>query len=170
MSNTVVELQMQDVKQFLSNTVNELSDYLNSHSLDILLDENGSKKEDYYEKLLKSLRRLEVFCSDALDAVSIIVKSEPFRKSAAEQTLYRIYHKCILEFFSPKDDIWYEDSRAAYTGKNSICFHETPPESFQRLLTSLEKEFQQVREELDYYETDYQTKMVMQNNEASSSK
>ncbi len=165
MSNTVVQAQMNDVKDFLAVTVTKLSEYLNEHSIGQLLEEEGSKEKEYYEKLLKEIRRLEVFCVEALDVVNVIMYSEPFRKSAAEQTLYRIYHKCILEFFFPKDDIWYEDSRALYTGKNSIQFHATPPTSLKPLIHSLESPFQSIREELDYYETDYQTKVVMNNSE-----
>jgi hypothetical protein len=161
MGNSFVQAQMQDVKQFLTKTTIKLTEYLNETSIPLLLEEEGSKNKDYYTKLLKELRRLEVFCIEALEAVNVISSSNPFRKNAAEQTLYRIYHKCILEFFSPKDDVWFEDSRSAYTGKNSICFHQAPPVSFNQLIQSLEQSFQELREELDYYETDYQTKMVM---------
>lgn len=62
--------------------------------------------------------------------------------------------------FPQKSDRWYEDSRAAYTGKNSIKFHEEVPESIHAILKELESGFQAMREELEFYETDYRTKML----------
>jgi hypothetical protein len=106
------------------------------------------------------LRKLLVYCEEGLDACSVILQSEPFQKATAEKTLYRIFHQCIEEFFSPKNDAWFEDSRSAYTGRNSIKFYKAVPESVQELVKGLEGEFQRVREELEYYETDYRTKMI----------
>ncbi|EAO51885.1 Hypothetical protein RBTH_01895 [Bacillus thuringiensis serovar israelensis ATCC 35646] len=90
----------------------------------------------------------------------VLLNSQPFRKTAAEKILYKIYHQVIAEFFSPKSDYWYENSRSAYTGKNSIVFQQTPPASLGQVMKSLEGKFQLMREELEYYETDYQTKML----------
>lgn len=158
MNQQIVQSQLEDVRTVLNNSVQRISSYLNQHCLNQMLKEDGSRNEDYYSSLLKSLRRLEVFCDEAHDAVHVILQSEVFRKPAAEKTLYGIYHQCIMEFFSPKGDIWYENSRAAYTGKNAIMYHHTPPASFETLIHSLENGFQQLREELAYYEADYQRK------------
>nr|WP_302328501.1 DUF3907 family protein [Salirhabdus salicampi] len=160
---------MEEIKPYLRKTVDHLTEYLNEHSLQQLASELDDLDQDYYKQVLKSLRRLEVFCEEAMETVHVLLKSNPFRKQAAEKTLYGIYHKCVLEFFSPKDDVWYEDSRAAYTGRNSIRFHRNPPQSIINLMKQLEPDFQQMRENLDYYETDYQTKIVTdQKREASS--
>ncbi len=156
MSNTVVQTQVYEVRQFLSNTVKELATYLNYHSIQELMNEDGSTDHHYYEELLSELRRIEVYCKEALDVVDVILKSKPFRKTAAEKTLYRIYHKCVLEFFFPKEEVWYENSRALYTGNHSISFHTDPPVSIKNLILTLEKSFQQIREELDFYESDEQ--------------
>ncbi|TKI93727.1 DUF3907 family protein, partial [Bacillus cereus] len=43
---------------------------------------------------------------------------------------------------------------------NSIVFQQTPPASLEQVMKSLEGKFQLMREELEYYETDYQTKML----------
>lgn len=169
MSNQMVRAQMEEVKGILKKSVADTNDYLNQQSIGAMLLEEGSKDQEYYKLLLKALRRLEVFCDEAYDAVQIILHSETFRKPAAERTLYGIYHQCIMEFFSPKGDIWYEDSRAAYTGKDAIKYHHEPPQSFRVLIVELEKAFQQMREELAYYETDYHTKMVMKEDQRSSS-
>lgn len=161
MSNTLVRSQMEQVETFLDQVTNKMADYLDNHNLKELQQEVENENQDYFRHLLATLRRLEVFCKEAQDAVEVILKSEVFRKSAAEKTLYVIYHQCISEFFSPKEEPWYEDSRAAYTGKNAIRFYKDAPPSFSLLIGELEKPFQDIREELAYYETDYRTKIVM---------
>ena len=159
MANSIVISQMQQVEQFLKGTVNELNDFLNNTTLPNLVDECDAS-ENYVNQLLMTVRRLVVFCDEGHQACQVLLNSEPFRKSAAEKVLYTIFHQCVEEFFSPKNDAWFEDSRAAYTGKDAVQFHETPPRSLQKVIRSLEKNFQTIREELQYYETDYRTKML----------
>ncbi len=54
---------------------------------------------------------------------------EPFHEARAEKTLYKVYHQCVEEFFMPKKDTWYENSRAAYTGQSAIEFYQQVPDS-----------------------------------------
>jgi hypothetical protein len=162
MANTIVKIQTEQVESFLGNTVQQLTEFLNEVTLTSLAAETPGDQE-YVMLLLSNTRRLTVFCDEGLNACQVILKSEPFRRSAAEKVLYNIYHQCIEEFFSPKNDAWYEDSRSAYTGKNSIQFHDTPPESLKVVIRQLESDFQSIREELEYYETDYRTKMIQSN-------
>ncbi|WP_223702468.1 YpuI family protein [Sutcliffiella deserti] len=162
MANTIVKTQTEQVESFLGNTVQQLNDFLNEVTLSSLTAET-SGGTDYVNLLLSNTRRLSVFCDEGHNACQVILKSEPFRKSAAEKVLYNIYHQCIEEFFAPRNDAWYEDSRSAYTGKNSIQFHEAPPETLKVLIRQLESDFQSIREELEYYETDYRTKMIQGN-------
>ena len=82
-----------------------------------------------------------------LEETQIIMKAHNFPKQIAEKTLYKIYHQCIEEFFSPRSDVWYEDSRAAYTGKNAICFRLDVAPAVQKLFHELEGGFQLLREE-----------------------
>ncbi|WP_053363998.1 YpuI family protein [Bacillus sp. FJAT-27251] len=159
MGNTIVETQVKEVKDFLGSTVEKLEAFLNTTTLKSLAEEEPGDA-DYYRHVLSSIRRLAVFCEEGLEACKVIAGSQPFSKGAAEKTLYRIYIHCIEEFYSPKSDIWFEDSRAAYTGKNAIKFRDTVPAKVTKLLASLEGDFQQIREELEYYETDYRTKML----------
>ena len=159
MGNTLVKSQLEDVTTFLEQTVQTLEDYMNETTMERLMDEK-SGDELYYKGLLSSIRKLLVYCEEGLEACRIVLKNQPFNKGAAERVLYRVYHKCIEEYFSPKSDLWFEDSRSAYTGRNCIKFREETPESLKTLITKLEFDVQKVREELEYYETDYQTKMV----------
>ncbi|RSK27501.1 DUF3907 family protein [Bacillus sp. HMF5848] len=159
MANALVKTQIEQVQTFLKSTVTSLNTFLNNTTINDMRTEQNDESQ-YYEQILSSVRRLSVFCEEGLDACAVVVQNEPFSKPAAERTLYRIYHQCVQEFFSPKSDLWYEDSRSAYTGHNSIKFRQSIPNSFAKLISSLEGEFQTIREELEYYETDYRTKMV----------
>lgn len=160
MSNSIVHAQTMMTKEFLEQAVTDIGHFLNTSTLAGLLDEEKQGDQVYYEGLLNSLRRLHVFCDEGLDACSVIVSAEPFRKVAAEKTLYWVYHQCVQEFYSPRHDKWYEDSRSAYTGKNAIKFYKVVPASLAKLMASLERGFQDIREELEFYETDYRTKIT----------
>jgi hypothetical protein len=159
MGNTLVNSQLNDVKGFLSKTISTLEDFLNETTITQLHKENEEERS-YTKLIFSNLRKLIVYSEEGFDACSVIFQSEPFQKAAAEKNLYKIYHQCIEEFFAPKNDAWYEDSRSAYTGRNSIKFYRNVPDSIAQLLISLEGEFQRIREELEYYETDYRTKMI----------
>ena len=159
MGNNIVKTQIEDVLTYFGQAVKVMEDFLNKTTIDSLQQEKAGDG-DYYKSLLSNIRRLAVFCEEGYEACRIIDKNEVFHKAAAEKTLYRIYHQCIEEFFSPRNDAWYEDSRSAYTGKNSIKFHQEVPESLTLLIRELESGFQTVREDLEYYETDYRTKML----------
>ncbi|PLR99798.1 YpuI family protein [Bacillus sp. T33-2] len=159
MGNTIVKTQIEEVSGFLGNTVIKLEEFLNGTTL-ASMEAEQSGNADYYRVILSNLRKLNVYCEEGLDACKVILQGEPFSKPAAEKTLYRIYYQCVDEFFAPKSDAWYEDSRSAYTGKNAIKFREPVPETVRGLLLGLESDFQRIREELEYYETDYRTKML----------
>jgi hypothetical protein len=159
LGNTIVKSQLKDVQHFLETSVEALEGFVNETTYSKLQQEKNGD-ENYYKHILSSLRRLLVSCEEGLEACQIILKNEMFHKAAAEKTLYKVYHQCIEEYFSPKSDCWYEDSRSAYTGKNSIKFHAGVPESISAILKELESGFQTMREELEFYETDYRTKMM----------
>lgn len=159
MGNTLVHTQLEDVKSLLENAVNEFETFLNQITLTSLVQEKAGDT-DYYRTLLSSLRKLVVYCEEGLSSCQVILQNDHFAKAAAEKILYRIYHQCIEEFFSPSSDVWYEDSRSAYTGKNSIKFRQDVPDNVKAVFQNLESPFQQLREELEYYETDYLTKMM----------
>jgi len=163
MGNSLVKSQLEEVSEFLGKTVDALEDYLNTTTYESLQSEQEAD-EEYYKSLLSNLRRLVVYCEEGYEACKIVLKNEVFHKMAAEKTLYKVFHQCIEEFFSPKNDSWYEDSRSAYTGKNSIKFHQEVALSLTELIKRLESGFQTIREDLEYYETDYRTKMINPSN------
>ncbi|MCH6268367.1 MULTISPECIES: YpuI family protein [Neobacillus] len=159
MGNSLVHSQLHDVKNFLAKTITAIGDFLNETTISQLQVEN-EEEVNYHKLIFSTLRKLAVYSEEGFEACTVILQGDPFQKAAAEKTLYKIYHQCIEEFFSPKNDAWFENSRSAYTGKNSIKFYRTAAEQIQQLVKSLEGEFQRIREELEYYETDYRTKMI----------
>ncbi|MBM7651492.1 YpuI family protein [Neobacillus cucumis] len=159
MANTLVKTQLNDVKEFLTKSILTLEDFLNETPISQLNTDNEEDRA-YVKLILANLRKLVVYSEEGLEACSVLLQSEPFQKAAAEKTLYKIYHQCIEEFFSPKNDSWFENSRSAYTGRNSIKFYRNVSDKISELIKSLESDFQRIREELEYYETDYRTKMI----------
>nr|MDH3153980.1 YpuI family protein [Bacillus licheniformis] len=160
MGKSMARAQTEQAGEFLAQTVQTLCDYLNETTLSSLEAEEPGRR-DYYRDVLSNLRKLAVYCEEGLAACRIEAAAGSFSGGCAtERTLYQVYHRCIEEFFTPKKDTWYEDSRAAYTGKNAICFHEPAPASLKNLMASLETGYQSMREELEYYATDYRMKMV----------
>ncbi|TWE06242.1 uncharacterized protein DUF3907 [Neobacillus bataviensis] len=159
MGNTLVKTQLNDVKEFLTKSISTLEDFLNETTISQLNVENDDDRV-YVKLILANMRKLVVYSEEGLEACSVILQSEPFQKAAAEKTLYKIYHQCIEEFFSPKNDAWFENSRSAYTGRNSIKYYRNVSDKISAILKSLESDFQRIREELEYYETDYRTKMI----------
>lgn len=163
MGNDLVRQQLIFTMDNLQAATNELRSFLNNVTL-TELKEADEKTEvetsvNEYELILDQFRRLLVFFDEGRESGNLILRSESFRKGAAEKTLYWIFHQCIEEFFQPKLDVWYEDSRAAYTGKNAIRFRTDVPEPMKKLVASIEGPVQEIREELEYYETDYRTKV-----------
>ncbi|MED2217080.1 DUF3907 family protein, partial [Bacillus thuringiensis] len=92
MSNLMVENQTEQVSIFLEDAINLITNYVNYHTLPSLLEETPAGNEQYYKGLLASMRRLLVFCEEGHDACFVLLNSQPFRKTAAEKILYKIYH------------------------------------------------------------------------------
>lgn len=103
MSNLMVENQTEQVSIFLEDVISLITNYVNYHTLPSLLEETPTGNEQYYKGILASIRRLLVFCEEGLDACFVLLNSQPFRKTAAETVLYKIYHQVIAEFFFAKE-------------------------------------------------------------------
>lgn len=160
MGNSLVKGQITLAYETLNKISAIVSDFLNETTITSLKNELPEERERYYSELLSSLRRIIVFCDEGKESCEVILNGNTFRKVAAEKTLFWIYHNCIEEFFNPRIENWYEDSRSAYTGKNAIKFAYSVPQSLKEMVALIEGPFQTIREELEYYETDYQTKVI----------
>jgi hypothetical protein len=111
--------------------------------------------------VLDAIRTIYVHSRESEEHLNNLLNSKRFLAAPAERILYELYHRSILEFFSPIHDVWQEDGRYSYTGKDAIDFREKVPEHLQKGVLRLAKSFETLREELLYYETDYMTKEKM---------
>lgn len=159
MGNDLVKQQLQFTMDKMEEASKHLRSFLNEATLSNLIAEGSETSEEDFQLILDQFRRLLVFFEEGRESGNLLLRSENFRKSAAEKTLFWIFHQCVEEFFQPHYDIWFEDSRAAYTGKNAIRFRSEVPKKIKEIIKVIEGPLQEVREELDYYETDYRTKV-----------
>lgn len=157
-----VKADLQKTKTFLMRTSNQLAAYLDENNTRTVLEESqiGDESKEYIQQVFKQLRRLEVLLEEALLRVIYILKSETFSQVSAEEILYKVYQRCVMEFYSPKNDIWYEEGRAVYTNQMSIYFREQAPLTLRKVFMDLEPEFQDIREVLDYYDLKHQSSFM----------
>lgn len=153
-----VRTHMLETESFLNKASTRMSAYLDENNVRTIMEEDKGARasKGYMQRVFKQIRRMEVLYDEALIRVRYLLKREQFPQASAEKTLYKIYHQCILEFFSPQNDVWYEESRALYTNQASIRFCDNPPLSLKKLFAELEPDLHELREVLDYYDTKYQ--------------
>ncbi|MEI4790492.1 DUF3907 family protein [Bacillus sp. FJAT-53060] len=167
MAHMNVKAQVDQAGVFLSKVATEVNDFLNEATLSSLTRLN-QEVDTYYCDILTTLRKLAVYSEDAASVCNKIGQQQTFPQQAAQQTLHRNYHQCIEEFFTPKKDTWYEDSRSAYTGKSSIVFHHEVSADVKQLFSSLEKDFLTMREEVEYTTSHQQVKNGISKSESAS--
>ncbi|NIK12342.1 hypothetical protein FHR85_001753 [Alkalibacillus almallahensis] len=137
--------QLQEIEQ-------KLTCFLNEKSVTSIVEQDKSLNDEYIGAVIKQFRFLEVYCMEGKNALKRLIRSEPLDTNMLEKILKGIYHKCVNQFFSPKDDLWYEDSRASYCDKRSIEFQADPGDDLLDLTQQIEPTFQDLREQLDYLE------------------
>ncbi|MFD2372057.1 DUF3907 family protein [Brevibacillus sp. GCM10020057] len=148
----------------------ELERYLNQVTLSSLVSQSGDPEEyeTYYRSYLSDLRHLLVYCENAYDRLGVSLRRARFNEEFAEEVLYQVYHTCIHNFYYPKGEVYDEDGRYSYTGKDAIIFRKKVTPELQQLTLSLAKVFEQMRDDLQYYETDYIAKKQMQTEQAQA--
>ncbi|WP_027417808.1 DUF3907 family protein [Aneurinibacillus terranovensis] len=143
----------------LKKVCREVEKFLNSNTLAQLVQSSPEPEEydEYYSNYLSDLRHLLVNCENAYERLGICLRRAQFNKEFAEEALYHVYHSCVNLFFYPKGEVYEEDGRNSYTGRDAIIFRKevTPP--LKELTLGLSKIFEYLRDELQYYETDYIT-------------
>jgi enamine deaminase RidA (YjgF/YER057c/UK114 family) len=146
----------------LKDAVTHLESFLNHHSLEILNPERDAAMEEFYKDFLSDMRHLLVFSELACEKLGICLRRRAFNVEFAEKVLYDVYHNCINGFFYPKNECYSEDGRYAYTGQDAIRFRKKPIRAVRDITIGLSKLFEELREDLAYYETDYVTQKRMQ--------
>ncbi|MCR8635005.1 MULTISPECIES: YpuI family protein [Paenibacillus] len=146
----------------LNEAIVKMEKFLNEHSLQQLNSEVDAAMEDFYKGYLSDTRHLLVFSEVAYEKLGVSLRRPTFNVEYAEKVLYEVYHSCVNNFFYPKNECYSEDGRYAYTGQDAIRFRKKPVREARDLTIELSKIFENLREELAYYETDYITQKRMQ--------
>jgi len=146
----------------LKEAIAKLEIFLNHHSIAELNGEQDEAMDEFYRGFLADMRHLLVFSEVSYEKLGISLRRPNFNVEYAEKVLYDVYHNCVNHFFYPKNECYSEDGRYAYTGQDAIRFRKKPIRSVRDITLDLSKIFEELREELTYYETDYITQKRMQ--------
>ncbi|MCA1058270.1 YpuI family protein [Rossellomorea aquimaris] len=147
MNEFLMKSRVQEIHNFLEDVITQFEGYLNGVTINMLLQERPGDKV-YYEGLFSNLRRLVVYCEDGLDSCTTLLQLEPYKKDLAEKALCKIYHKCIVEYYSPRYNLWFEDLRTTFPEGSAIRFRQEPPRCLAALLRHVEGDFHGTRENL----------------------
>ncbi|WP_131924437.1 DUF3907 family protein [Hazenella coriacea] len=151
-------------REKLRNAKEQLENFLNYNSVHELMEENSSDPdtEKYICEFLSDLRHLVVVCELGYEKISLVLRRATFSEDFANKVLGEIVHSCVYGFYYPRNEVYEEDGRYSYTAQDAIRFREATPSSLQQLVFSLSKIFEYLRDELEYYETDYFTHIRLQ--------
>jgi hypothetical protein len=151
----------QSTHTLLKKIAAQIEDYLNQVTVSSLLhstnDGDDHELSEYYKGYLQDLRHLVVNCENTYEKLGISLRRAQFNQEFAEDSLYQTYHHCVNLFFYPKNESYEEDGRHSYTGRDAIIFKKEINPELKELTLSLSKMFEELREDLLYYETDYET-------------
>jgi hypothetical protein len=147
----------------LKEAIVQLEKFLNEYAVPQLL--NGDTSEGaalFYKGLLADLRHLLVYSETVYEKIGIVLRRPNFDTEAAERSLYEAYHQAVSAFYYPKNECYSEDGRYAYTGQDAIRFRFVPTRPAREVVLSVSKVYEELRDELAYYENDYMTQRRMQ--------
>jgi len=158
----MVTYQVKSLSETSRTKLKEAIAKLNNNSLSQLNAEQDPAMEEFYRGYLADMRYLLVFSEVYYEKLGVALRRPSFNQDHAEKVLYEIYHNGVNSFFYPKNECYSEDGRYAYTGQDAIRFRKKPTREVRNLTIELSKIFEELREDLSYYETDYITQLRMQ--------
>lgn len=162
MSSSKVKPLAEATREKLKQAIEQLELFLNRHSLPELASAHeGDGAEHFYKGLLADLRHLLVFSEVADEKLGAVIRRPNFDTDAAERILYDVYHQCVNAFFYPKNEGYSEDGRYAYTGQDAIRFLFKPTKEASGIVLGVSKIYEELRDDLAYYENDYMTQRRM---------
>ncbi|MGP4071982.1 DUF3907 family protein [Piscibacillus sp. B03] len=144
--------QAESINEQLIFIESELHDFLDFTSIDKLLEAEKDLDIEYLQTVLKEFRYLAIFCGEGRQAIGKLLRTSQYEQDYFDKVYKGIYYKCVIEYFSPKDEIWFEDSRASYKNKCAIDFQQHPGELIIETVKKVEPSFLKLREQLDYLE------------------
>jgi hypothetical protein len=146
-------------REKLKQAVQKLETFLNHHSLPQLMEGQDEDRVLFYQGFLSDLRHLLVFSEVCYEKLGVALRRGTFDEEAAEKVLYHVYHDCVNNFFYPKNEIYSEDGRYAYTGQDAIRFRKKPVRAARDIVLDITGIFEELRDDLNYYESDYLTQL-----------
>lgn len=157
-----VQQLCETTKQKLKQTMEVIEPFLNGVTLKGLNPDNDPSLDEFYRGFLADMRHLLVFSTIYYEKLGVALRRPTFNNDYAERVLHDVYHNTVNSFFYPKHECYSEDGRYAYTGQDAIRFRKKPVREIRDVTLTLSKIFEELREELAYYETDYMTQRRMQ--------
>ena len=142
-------------REKLRNAILKLEQFLNGHSLSDLDQENREDTLIFYSGLLSDLRHLLVFSEVSYEKLGALLRRPNLDVEYTERALYEAYHHCVNAFFYPKNECYSEDGRYAYTGQDAIRFRMKPVRPARDVILNIAGLYEELRERLFYYESDY---------------
>ncbi len=142
--------QAQQIYDELSQIEEVLGDFHNHYSANHLASLATELDGEYIRQVMKQLRLLESYSSEGKKAVHQFTRVKTVDGKHFDRILRGISIKCVDSFFSPSEDLWFEDSRASYQNKRSIDFIHHPGEEIIQLTDRLEPIFLELRNRLEY--------------------
>ncbi len=155
MSDLQVNQKCELTQSLLSQSIGLLESFLNQHTIPQLVASQDADMDEFYHGYLNDMRHLLVFSQVSYDKIGICLRRPEFHVEFSEKVLYEIYHTCINAFFYTKHECYSEDGRYAYTGEDAIRFRKKPLRVVRDLTIALFQIYEQLRDELAYYETEY---------------
>jgi hypothetical protein len=142
-------------KERLKQVIDAIEPFLNETTLASLQQERDPNTEQFYRGFLSDMRYLFVYADISYEKIGVAIRRPTFQTDYAERILYDVYHTTINSFFYPKHECYSEEGRYAYTGQDAIRFRKKPTREVRDLTLKLSKIFEEMREDLAYYETEY---------------
>jgi len=164
MPSTNAKPLTESAREKLKEAIVQLEAFLNQHSLPQLLEglEDNESTRQFYSGILSDLRHLLVFSEVAYEKLGVVLRRPNFDTDFAERALYEVYHQCVNAYFYPRNEGYSEDGRYAYTGQDAIRFRTKPVRSVRDIVLGVSKIYEELRDDLAYYESEYMTQRRMQ--------
>ncbi|GAB6990644.1 YpuI family protein [Paenibacillus pini] len=162
MSAGNVQKLCETTREKLKPAIERMETFLNEYALSQLVAESDEETVHFYKGFLSDLRHLLVFSEVSFEKLGIVLRRANFDADFAEKALYHVYHHAVNNFFYPKSESYSEDGRYAYTGQDAIRFRVKPVRAARDIIMDITKVYEDLRDDLTYYESDYLTERRMQ--------
>jgi hypothetical protein len=162
MTSAQIKALVESSREKLKAAIGQLEAFLNEYALPQLANPQDDDSVRFYRELLSDLRHLLVFSEVSYEKLGVLLRRPNFDVDQAEKSLYEVYHQCVNAFFYPKNECYSEDGRYAYTGQDAIRFRIKPVRAARDVVLGVSSLYEELRDDLAYYESDYLTHRRMQ--------